>query len=174
MVDQATLTVITENPNLLPPVPGQKLPELTDKMLESQGFNPEAIQAFNKTIGAEDDTQHQYELLPDNPEIMIQSATKQVPLPVQIRQETAETFVPTNNRYLRPRQAWNELGVKEIPFWQRKNGQWYIPWPCVANGGRIVGNLLKVEDYDALKKNKPRARLISTIFPYNKQSHVAA
>lgn len=84
---------------------------------------------------------------------MVQTDTKQVLLPVQIKQETTDTFTPPNLRFLRPRQAWKEQGAAEIPAWKKKECKKYIPWQVFERYGRLVGGRLQISNIDKIRKS---------------------
>ena len=132
------------------PSDSQLAPELSAPVLAAKGFSQEDIRVIREAIDADpplDEVEYS-----QNSDGLIVNEQERPILPVQIKQKGMEIY-QYNNRYYRPAQAWEAIGVTKPPVWTRKDGGRYIPWPKFGEYGRLFGNYLcQIRDIEEVKK----------------------
>ena len=128
----------------------QLAPELSAPVLAAEGFTSEDINIIRAEITCNPPAD-EVDYTKNEDGIIVDEQSRPI-LPVQVKQDAGALYT-YNDRFYRPAQAWEAIGVTNPPVWTKKDGGRFIPWPKFGQYGRLFGNnLCQIRDIEEVKK----------------------
>ena len=128
----------------------QLAPELSAPVLAAEGFSSEDIKIIREEISCNPPAD-EVDYTKNEDGIIVDEQARPL-LPVQVKQDAGALYT-YNDRFYRPAQAWEAIGVTNPPVWTKKDGGRFIPWPKFGQYGRLFGNnLCQLRDIEEVKK----------------------